>query len=418
VKITFLGGVGEVGRSSVLVQTEKTRTLLDFGVMLDHDIRFPAYVSPKEIDLIVLTHSHLDHSGAIPVLFIHKEMPILTTKLTAELTDILIADFIKVSGYYLPFETIELDRMMHSILYHKLREPYSSGDAELELLDAGHIPGSAQVVIGSGDVRLLYTGDINTTQTRLIRPADLDYPDIDYAIMESTYATVEHTDRRKLEEEFTERTKAIVDGGGTVLIPAFGVGRSQEIVNVLYKNNFPHSINIDGMAEKVGNILYRNLDQLADQELYKKAMENAHWVKNWKERKQVVSRPGVIVSPAGMLKGGPASFYSQNVSSKAKNAIFLVSFQIPGTPGKLLLEKNILAVSGRLLKVNAKVQNFDFSSHCGKSELHQVLKGLGSVRKVFVVHGTLENNLALVETARRDYGLEADVPEVGREYVL
>jgi len=417
-KITFLGGVGEVGRSSVLVQTEKTRTLLDFGVMLDHDIRFPAYVSPKEIDLIVLTHSHLDHSGAIPVLFIHKEIPILTTKLTAELADILIADFIKVSGYYLPFETIELDRMMHSTLYHKLREPFTSSDAELELLDAGHIPGSAQVVIGSGNARLLYTGDINTTQTRLIKPADLKYPDVDYAIIESTYATVEHTERKKLEEEFTERTKAIVEGGGVVLIPAFGVGRSQEIVNVLYQNEFPHAVNIDGMAEQVGKILFRNLDQLADPELYKRAMENAHWIKNWKERKQVISRPGVIVSPAGMLKGGPASFYSQNVSSRAKNAIFLVSFQIPGTPGKLLLEKNILAVGGRLMKVNAQVQNFDFSSHCGKSELHQVLKGLSSARKVFVVHGTQENNIALVETARRDFGLEADVPEVGREYVL
>jgi len=417
-KITFLGGVGEVGRSSVLVQTEKTKTLLDFGVMLDHDIRFPAYVSPKEIDLIVLTHSHLDHSGAIPVLFIHKEIPILTTKLTAELANVLIADFIKVSGYYLPFETIELDKMLHSVLYHRLREPFSSGDAELELLDAGHIPGSAQVTIGSEDAKLLYTGDINTTQTRLIKPADIDYPDIDYAIVESTYATVEHTDRKKLEGEFTERTKEIVEGGGTVLIPAFGVGRSQEIVNVLYQNKFPHVVNIDGMAEQVGKILYQNLDQLADPELYKKAMGNTHWVKNWKERKQVVSRPGVIVSPAGMLKGGPASFYSQNVSSRAKNAIFLVSFQIPGTPGKLLLEKNILAVGGRLLKVNAQVQNFDFSSHCGKSELHQVLKGLRSARKVFVVHGTRENNLALVETARRDFGLEADVPEVGREYVL
>jgi len=417
-KLTFLGGVGEVGRSAVLVQTEKTRTLLDFGVMLDHDIRFPAYVSPKDVDLIALTHSHLDHSGAIPVLFIRKEIPVLTTKLTAELSDVLIADFIKVSGYYLPFETLELDRMLHSTINHGLRDPFTSDDAEIELLDAGHIPGSAQVVLESKGVRLLYTGDINTTQTRLIRPADIKYPDLDYAIMESTYATVDHTERNKLEEEFTERTKAIVEGGGTVLIPAFGVGRSQEIVSVLYKNKFPYNIYIDGMAEKVGKILYQNLNQLADPELYKRAMEKANWVKNWKDRKKFISSPGVIVSPAGMLKGGPASFYSQSISLKAKNAIFLVSFQIPGTPGKLLLDKNILSVGGRLLKVSAHVQNFDFSSHCGRSELKQVLGALGSIRKLFIVHGTPENNLALAETAKNDFGLEAELPEVGREYVL
>jgi putative mRNA 3-end processing factor len=417
-KISFLGGVGEVGRSSVLVQTERTKALLDFGVMLDHDIRFPAYVSPKDVDLIALTHSHLDHSGAIPILFVHKEIPVLTTKLTAELSDVLIADFVKVSGYYLPFEMLELDKMMHSISYHDLRVPFACGDATIEMLDAGHIPGSAQVLLESGGVRLLYTGDINTTQTRLIRPADINYGDVDYAIMESTYATVEHTERNRLEKEFTERTKAIVEGGGIVLIPAFGVGRSQEIVNVLYRNKFPYDINIDGMAEQVGKILYRNLNQLADPDLYRGAMESANWVKNWKERKKVISRPGVIVSPAGMLKGGPASFYSQSVFSRAKNAIFLVSFQIPGTPGKLLLDKNILAVGGRLLKVSAQVQNFDFSSHCGRSELKQVLGGLGSVKKVFIVHGTPENNLALAETAKNDFGLEAEVPEVGRDYAL
>jgi putative mRNA 3-end processing factor len=419
-KLTFLGGVGEVGRSSMLVQTERTKALLDFGVMLNHDIRFPAYVSPKEIDMVVLTHSHLDHSGAIPILFIKREIPVLTTKLTAELTDILIADFIKVSGYYLPFETLELDRMLHSTTYRNFKESFTTGDAEVKLLDAGHIPGSAQVLLESGKTRLLYTGDINTARTRLIKPADLEYPDIDYAIMESTYATVEHTDRRELEHEFTEKTRAVVEGGGTVLIPAFGVGRSQEIVCILHENKFLHDVHIDGMAEQVGKILYRNLGQLADPDAYRDAMESAHWIKNWKERRQIVSKPGVIISPAGMLKGGPASFYSERISLEPKSAIFLVSFQIPGTPGRLLLEKNVLSSRGRLIKVNARVDNFDFSSHCGRTELRQVLSELKrrSTRKVFIVHGTQENNLALAEAASQDFGLEAEAPEVGKEYVL
>jgi len=121
-----------------------------------------------------------------------------------------------------------------------------------------------------------------------------------------------------------------------------------------------------------------------------------------------------------MLKGGPASFYSEKVSQVPRNAIFLVSFQIPGTPGRLLLEKNILAVRGRLLKVSAQVENYDFSSHCGKKELHGVLKELSrrSTRKIFVVHGEHESSLALVEAAKQEFGLEAEIPEVGREYVL
>jgi len=419
-KLTFLGAASEVGRSSVLVHTERTKTLLDFGVMLDHDIRFPSYVSPKDIGQIVLTHAHLDHSGAIPVLFIHKEIPVMTTKLTAELTDVLIADFIKVSGYYLPFETLELDRMLQSTTHCSLGRTVALQDIEITLLNAGHIPGSAQIYLKSGGTGLLYTGDINTTQTRLIRPADTNYPDVDYAIMESTYATVEHTDRKLLEKQFTEKAREVVEGGGTVLVPAFGVGRSQEIVCVLYKNGFPHPIYIDGMAERVGKILYENLDQLADSELYRKAMKNAHRIDNWKERKKIVSKPGVIVSPAGMLKGGPASFYSEKVSQVPRNAIFLVSFQIPGTPGRLLLEKNILAVRGRLLKVSAQVENYDFSSHCGKKELHGVLKELSrrSTRKIFVVHGEHESSLALVEAAKQEFGLDAEIPEVGREYVL
>ncbi|MBO3802522.1 MAG: MBL fold metallo-hydrolase [Candidatus Brockarchaeota archaeon] len=419
-KITFLGASSEVGRSSVLVQTERKRILLDFGVMLDHDIRFPSYVSPKDVDQIVLTHAHLDHSGAIPVLFIRREIPLMTTKLTSELANVLIADFIKVSGYYLPFETLEIDRMLQSTVHCGLGRTVQLDGVEITLLDAGHIPGSAQIYLESGGERLLYTGDINTTQTRLIRPAETNYPDVDYAIMESTYATVEHTERSLLEKQFTERAREVVEGGGTVLVPAFGVGRSQEIVCVLYKNGFPHPVCIDGMAERVGKILHGNLDQLADPELYRRAMGNAHRINNWKERKQAISRPGVIVSPAGMLKGGPASFYSEKISQVPRNAIFLVSYQIPGTPGRLLLEKNVLAVRGRLLKVNARVENYDFSSHCGKKELHGVLKELSrrATRKVFIVHGEHESSLALAEAAKQDFGLEAEIPEVGREYAL
>jgi putative mRNA 3-end processing factor len=102
--VGFLGGAREVGRIGISVKSEKTQVLLDYGVMFDHEPGFPMHVPPKEVDGLILTHSHLDHSGALPVFYIGGKTPLYTNRLNLDLTQLLIRDFIKLSGYYLPFE--------------------------------------------------------------------------------------------------------------------------------------------------------------------------------------------------------------------------------------------------------------------------------------------------------------------------
>lgn len=114
-----------------------------------------------------------------------------------------------------------------------------------------------------------------------------------------------------------------------------------------------------------------------------------------------------------MLKGGPAMFYISKIGKKSNNAVFLVSYQIPGTPGKELLEKGICVIDGKMRKVKAKVQHFDFSSHCGASELKEALKKLGGNPKIFVVHGAEGNCEYLAKWAREELGREAIAPRAG-----
>ena len=397
--------------------TEKTKLLLDYGVMLGHEPGFPMHVPPKEVEGVVLTHGHLDHSGAIPIFHIQERKPVYATEVTFDLAQLLISDFIHLSGYYLPFEYLELRSMIQNGVRMGFREKKTVGDLQLQLLDAGHLPGSAQVFVESGDGRrLLYTSDYNIGDTRLLRGADRNYGQLDAFVMESTYANEEHPDRATLEKEFVERVNEVVEDGGTVLVPAFGVGRSQEIACVLAAHHFEYSVTIDGMAREVNRLLINRVMHLRDSRLFMDAVHLADSVESWRDRRQAPKKPGVIISPAGMLKGGPAVFYAQKLGKKHRNAIFLVSYQIPGTPGRELLEKGKCVIDGKMRKVKAKVDRFDFSSHCGASELQETVKALDGSPKVFVMHGAEGNCERFARWVREEVGLEAVAPKSGDTY--
>ena len=412
-KIGFLGGTQEVGRIAISVKTEKTQVLLDYGVMLNHEPGFPMHVPPKDVDALILTHSHLDHSGAIPIFYIHGKKPLYTTRLNLELTQILISDFIHLSSYYLPYEYLELKSMMRSNKDMDFGVEEKIGDMKFQLFSAGHIPGSAQVMIEAEGKRVLYTGDFNTIDTRLLEGAKMDYGDLDAVIIESTYADEDHTERLELEKRFVDEVTDVVERGGSVLVPAFGVGRSQEIACVLAAHHFEYPITMDGMAREASRILMNYRDFLKDPKLFMDAMHSVDWVEGWRDRRKAIKTPGVIISPAGMLKGGPAVFYTSKIGKKAHNAIFLVSYQIPGTPGRELLEKGVCLIDGKMRKVKARVEHFDFSSHCGASQLKDAVKNLGGNPKVFVVHGAEGNCELLAKWVRKELGLEAFAPRAG-----
>jgi putative mRNA 3-end processing factor len=415
-QVGFLGGAREVGRIGITVKSEKSKVVLDYGVMLDHEPGFPMHVPPKEVDAVILTHSHLDHSGAIPMFYINDKKPLYTNRLNLELTQVLIQDFIHLSGYYLPFEYLELDAMMHNNRHLDFGVEEAIGNMKIKLFDAGHTPGSAQVLVEADGKKILYTGDYNMEDSKLLKGATMDYGDLDAVVTESTYASEDHTPRPELERGFVEAATEVVERGGTVLVPAFGVGRAQEIACVLAANHFEHPVVLDGMAREASRIMMNYKEFLRDPRLFMNAIHSLEWVDGWRDRRRAAKDPGVIISPAGMLKGGPSQFYISKIGKKANNAIFLVSYQIPGTPGKQLLDKGITTIDGKVSKVKAQYRHFDFSSHCGASQLKEGLRRLGGKPIVFAVHGAEGNCELLANWAKTELGLDAVAPRTGEIY--
>jgi len=244
----------------------------------------------------------------------------------------------------------------------------------------------------------------------------MDYGDLDAVVMESTYANEDHTERSVLEKRFVESATEVVEKGGTVLVPAFGVGRAQEIACILTAHHFEYPVVLDGMAREASRIIMNSKEFLRDPKLFVDAMHSADWVEGWRDRRRALKTPSVIVSPAGMLKGGPAAFYVSKIGKKAGNAIFLVSYQIPGTPGKELMDKGICTIDGKVRKVKAHYEHFDFSSHCGASQLKDALRKLGGKPKVFVVHGAERNCELLANWAKTELGLDAVAPKTGETF--
>ncbi|MGQ9718312.1 MAG: MBL fold metallo-hydrolase [Nitrososphaerales archaeon] len=412
-KIVFLGATREVGRSGFLVKTRKGNALLDYGVQPTREPAFPMHVQPKDVDAVLLTHAHLDHSGAIPLFFISERTELYATDLTIELTKLLIEDFLKISGFYLPFEYIDLLSMIRRAHGLKLYEQIQIKGLTAKFLEAGHIPGSASIILEGEGKRVLYTGDIHTCDSLLLRSADAEFGELDVVITESTYANANHPPREDVEKEFVEFVREVVERGGTLLVPAFSVGRAQEVACVLKKYNFPHPVAMDGMALKTNEILFRYQEYLRDPTLFRKSIESIELITSWSQRRHIVKTPSVIISPAGMLVGGASVFYNQTISKNPKNAITIVSYQIPGTPGRTLLDKGIAIINGKPKKVKAEVRRFDFSFHSGRKELLEMFKEVKGSPKVYTVHGDEENCVKLAEELNIEIGLDAIAPKTG-----
>jgi len=183
-----MGGTHEVGRNAVLLESGEKNILLDYGVKLGDKIEFPGHVRSRDVDGIVLTHAHLDHSGGIPLFYLSEPKPFFATSLTTEIMKILIKDMIKLSGYFLPFEYIEFDSMLSQRKDLAYGQRVRIGDIEFALTNAGHIQGSAMVELKARGKRVLYTGDINTQNTRLVHGAKVPGQRFDAVVIESTYA--------------------------------------------------------------------------------------------------------------------------------------------------------------------------------------------------------------------------------------
>jgi putative mRNA 3-end processing factor len=414
-KISVLGAAKEVGRSAFLIKSDDASVLLDYGVLLKREPIYPVHVKPKDIDGVIISHAHLDHSGFVPSLFLSQssEIEVLGTLPTFELSQLLIEDMIKISGYYLPFEYIDLLTMMKHSKSLQYREPYTVKDIKFTLHESGHIIGGATVFLQNANKHIFYTGDINTRGSKLLRPADLDFDTVDLMIIESTYSQTEQMPREQSERELLEYAHEVVERGGTLFIPAFSVERAQEIACVLKMNNFRHKVAMDGMALKANEIMMRNPAFLRDAEMFKRAISEAEWITGWNRRKRIVKEPCVIISPAGMLVGGSAVFYIQELAKSKNNGIALVSFQGERTPGRELLERRVATFDGKVVRCSADIRRFEFSGHNSRSELFEILDRVNGNPKVLAVHGDELSCVRFADEIKEKYGYDAKAPDVG-----
>jgi putative mRNA 3-end processing factor len=392
VRLKFLGGAGEVGRLAVFIRTASNGVLLDYGVSFDAHDRpvFPLHVRPKDLTATFLSHAHLDHSGALPSLYVSVKTPLYATPLTMELSDLMYTDAIKLSGYYLPYTQEEVRETMSSAIPLTYGEPVEIGrDAVLTVYNAGHIPGSAMGVIEIEGYTVVFTGDFNTIDTNLLRGADVynlpKSPDV--VIMEATYASTDHPPREKLEREFVQSVKEVLEQGGSVLIPSFALGRAQEILLTLVKHGVDgYPIYVDGLARQINQIVGRYPHLLRDPALYRKALDVSIEVPSTYVRKGAMDEPSIIITPAGMLKGGAALYYFKRIAANKKNGVFLPSFQAPNTPGFEILSKGYAVVDGITVRVEARLEWFDFSAHAGRKEIENFVKRFPPTTKIIFVH--------------------------------
>ncbi|MFB6221844.1 MAG: MBL fold metallo-hydrolase [Halolamina sp.] len=409
-QLRFLGGAREVGRSAVLVNDD---LLLDFGLLAGTPPQYP--VETPSPEAVVVSHGHLDHAGAVPALLSGRDRPeIHWTPPTSELARTLAEDTLKLHGTSprCPFTREDLLRVGEVEQRHGYRESFDAAGYEVTFFDAGHIPGSAHVLVDDGDTRLLYTGDFHTENQRLV-PGTTARPDADAVICESTYSDVDHQPRGTVEDQFVESVETTLWEGGTVVAPAFAIGRTQEMLLVCAAHDVP--CYVDGMGTGVTEMLRRYPDYVRDADALQRAKSHARFVTGRDgQRKRIAEQNAVIVTTSGMLSGGPAMTYIPEIRANPVNTVTMTGYQVEGTPGRELLETGSTEIDGRVMPVSAQVEQYDFSAHADHDGLREFLAAYEDAT-VLVNHG--DRCEAFASELRAD-GVDAAAPELGDTVVV
>lgn len=446
VRVTFLGGSREVGRSCYLLQTPESKIMVDCGVNVSN-IQYSPYlylpeVQPLDsIDAVVVTHAHLDHCGLIPVLYKYGyKGPVYMTPPTRDLMVLLQLDFIEVTsreGTSTPFESSFIrEALKHSITLDYGVVTDISPDVRLTFYNAGHILGSAiaHFHIGEGLYNIAFTGDFKFEKTRLFDKAETNFPRLEALIMEATYGgSGDHQPSRKeAEEKLIQIINNTVEKGGKVLIPTFAVGRSQEVMIALEEAIRNEKINeipvyLDGMIYEATAIHtaypeYLNArlrDMIFHHGMNPFISDNFVKVDSASKRDEVINeeKPSVILATSGMLNGGPVMEYLKNLASDERNTLIFVGYQAEGTLGRRIQKgwrEVPFPVNGKreVVVVKMNVETVDgFSGHSDRRQLMNYVRALNSKpEKVITVHGDENKCVDLASSLYKAHRIETRAP--------
>lgn len=376
-QIIFHGAGREVGRSCIELDN---KFLFDAGLKItEHGTEYPTYLDINKIKAIFISHAHLDHTGALPLLN-HKGLrcPIYTTRMSKLMTEVLLEDSFHIDliththPAYNEANIFNVLQHFRDVEYNKKYavDKVSNVDyAQFQYLDAGHIPGSASVLFEYKGRRILYTGDINWLTTQLLNGASYKLKNVDVMILESTYGDREHQDRQETEQRFISVIKEAIAKDGSVLLPSFAVGRAQELMLVLAKSNIGCPVYLDGMAKKVTDICVTNPNYVKNAPALRQAQKKLRYILNEGERRRTLKERCVIITTSGMVTGGPVMDYLKMMFFNPDNVLLLTGYQGDGTNGRLLLQEKCVYVDGKKVRWTGRIEQFDFSAHAGQEQL-------------------------------------------------
>ncbi|MCX7018032.1 MAG: MBL fold metallo-hydrolase [bacterium] len=466
-ELTFWGAARTVTGSGHFLKTYGRAIMLDCGlfqgsrqIARQMNTEFP--IAPASVDAILLSHAHIDHSGNIPY-FVNQGFKgaIYATPATTDLTRALLRD----SGHIQEKDIEFLNRKLHakgeqplpplytlddaerslaqfrSVYYYR---PFSVADGALqaEFLDAGHILGSAftRMTINENgrQIRLLFSGDVGRKNMPILRDPD-PTGEIDCLILESTYGNRRHQPYAGAETLLCESIGRVVGRGGKIVIPAFSMERTQEIVyalnNLWNAGKLPHvPFYVDSPLSVNITEIFRNHPECYDEEIKKVFLtdpdpfgfEGLIYVRDTQTSKSInkLREPCIIISASGMCEAGRILHHLANTISDARNAVFIVGFQAENTLGRRLVEKQPeVKILGDTYKVNAEIVVINsFSAHADSEELREFARqaaASGALKKIFVVHGEETAALALQQTLTADLpNIETVVPKRGETFQL
>lgn len=405
-EIELLGSGKEVGRSAVLVSGKK-RFVMDYGVKIQPEP--PQYPMYEKVDAAIVSHAHLDHVGAVPVLVKKGKVPIYMNDITLELGTMLIKDSIKISKkerFNIPFTKNDLKRMIKSTKIIKYSEKFSIGEFSCSLWQSGHIPGSSSVLIDSGK-KIFYTADIQTRPSRLLEPCKLP-GSVDVLILESTYGMKMQADRKKEEKRLVEAVEETIQNNGIALMPVFAVGRAQEVMLIL--KDYADKIAIDGMAKMASEIVGAYGSYIKNPREFRELLKNVKFVRTDSERAAALKKYPIIISSAGMLGGGPIIHYLREIQKHVESKVLFTGFLVEDSPGRNLIETKIFDNAEERFDVHADLQQIELSAHADREGLLDVIRRTNP-KTVICVHGDRCNEFA--KSIEEEFKIQAFAPKNG-----